>query len=63
MRPFCLLISPLVDSKQRSRRPNREEEQERTALGIEIEIGEGAKPGIGGHLPGEKLQRKSQRRE
>jgi len=55
MLPFCLLISPLLDSKQRFRRPNREEEQEKTALGIEIEIGEGAKPSVGGPLPRRKV--------
>ncbi len=26
-----------------------------TAAMIEIKIGQGAKPGIGGHLPGEKI--------
>jgi glutamate synthase domain-containing protein 2 len=29
----------------------------RTAAAIEIKIGQGAKPGIGGHLPGEKVTR------
>ena len=33
----------------------------RTAAAIEIKIGQGAKPGIGGHLPGEKVTREVSR--